>query len=135
MAFDTVQAARSRGIDVAIIDTAGRIHTRSNLMQELIKIRGVIERQAPEGALQVILAMDATTGHNGLAQAKSFKDAVGCTGIFLAKLDGTARGGVVLAIKHELQVPIMFIGTGEKLDDLASFDSKEFVDSLLAPVS
>ncbi len=95
----------------------------------------VLNRLDPAAPHQVILTLDATTGHNGLAQAKSFQDAVGCTGIFLAKLDGTARGGVVLAIKHELQVPILFIGTGERMDDLASFDSREFVDSLLAPVS
>ena len=91
-----------------------------------------MDAEAPH---QVILTLDATTGHNGLAQAKAFKDAVGCTGIFLAKLDGTARGGIALAIKQELQVPILFIGTGERLDDLAPFDPREFIDALLAPVS
>ncbi|PKB81654.1 MAG: signal recognition particle-docking protein FtsY [SAR202 cluster bacterium Io17-Chloro-G9] len=135
VAYDAYQASKARGADVLIVDTAGRLHTKSNLMEELKKVDRVLKRLDPAAPHQVILTLDATTGHNGLAQAKSFKDAVGCTGIFLAKLDGTARGGVVLAIKHELQVPIMFIGTGEKLDDLASFDSKEFVDSLLAPVS
>ena len=135
VAYDAYQASKARGADVLIVDTAGRLHTKSNLMEELKKVDRVLKRLDPAAPHQVILTLDATTGHNGLAQAKSFKDAVGCTGIFLAKLDGTARGGVVLAIKHELQVPILFIGTGEKLDDLASFDSREFVDSLLAPVS
>ena len=135
VAYDSYQASKARGADVLIVDTAGRLHTKSNLMEELKKVNRVLNRLDPAAPHQVILTLDATTGHNGLAQAKSFKDAVGCTGIFLAKLDGTARGGVVLAIKHELQVPILFIGTGEKLDDLASFDSREFVDSLLAPVT
>jgi len=135
VAYDAYQASKARGADVLIVDTAGRLHTKSNLMEELKKVDRVLNRLDPAAPHQVILTLDATTGHNGLAQAKSFKDAVGCTGIFLAKLDGTARGGVVLAIKHELQVPILFIGTGEKLDDLASFDSREFVDSLLAPIA
>jgi len=135
VAYDAYQASKARGADVLIIDTAGRLHTKSNLMEELKKVDRVLTRLDPAAPHQVLLTLDATTGHNGLAQAKSFKDAVGCTGIFLAKLDGTARGGVVLAIKHELQVPILFIGTGEGMEDLASFDSKEFVDSLLAPVT
>jgi fused signal recognition particle receptor len=135
VAYDAYQASKARGADVLIVDTAGRLHTKSNLMEELKKVDRVLNRLNPAAPHQVLLTLDATTGHNGLAQAKSFKEAVGCTGIFLAKLDGTARGGVVLAIKHELQVPILFIGTGEKLEDLASFDSREFVDSLLAPVS
>ena len=135
VAYDAYQASKARGADVLIVDTAGRLHTKSNLMEELKKVDRVLNRLDPAAPHQVILTLDATTGHNGLAQAKGFKDAVGCTGIFLAKLDGTARGGVVLAIKHELQVPILFIGTGERLEDLASFDSREFVDSLLAPVS
>ena len=135
VAYDAYQASKARGADVLIVDTAGRLHTKSNLMEELKKVHRVLHRLDPAAPHQVLLTLDATTGHNGLAQAKSFKDVVGCTGIFLAKLDGTARGGVVLAIKHELQVPILFIGTGEKLDDLASFDSREFVDSLLAPIT
>ena len=135
VAYDAYQAAKARNADVLIIDTAGRLHTRSNLMEELKKVRRVINRLEPTAPHQVLLTLDATTGHNGLAQAQSFKEAVGCTGIFLAKLDGTARGGIVLAIKHELQVPILFIGTGESLEDLAPFDAKEFVDSLLAPVA
>lgn len=134
VAYDTYRAGRARGADVVIIDTAGRLHTKSNLMEELRKIHRVLGRLDSKAPHQVILTMDATTGHNGLAQAKSFKEAVDCSGIFLAKLDGTARGGIVLAIKQELQVPILFIGTGETMDDLAPFDTREFVDSLLSPV-
>ncbi len=135
VAYDAYQAAQARGADVLIIDTAGRLHTKSNLMEELKKVHRVLNRLEPTAPHQVLLTLDATTGHNGLAQAKSFTEAVGCTGIFLAKLDGTARGGIVLAIRQELQVPILFIGTGESLEDLAPFDAKEFVDSLLAPIS
>jgi fused signal recognition particle receptor len=133
VAYDAFQASRARGADVLIVDTAGRLHTKSNLMEELRKVHRVIKRLDPSAPHQVILTLDATTGLNGLAQAKSFKEAVDCTGIFLAKLDGTARGGIVLAIKRELQMPILFIGTGEGLGDLAVFDASEFVDSLLAP--
>lgn len=135
VAYDAYQAGKARGSDVLIIDTAGRLHTKSNLMEELRKIHRVLNRLEPSAPHQVILTLDATTGLNGMAQAKSFKEAVDCTGIFLAKLDGTARGGIALAIKQELQVPILFIGTGENLGDLAPFDSRQFVDSLLAPVS
>ena len=135
VAYDAYQAGKARGADVLIIDTAGRLHTKSNLMEELRKIHRVLNRLEPSAPHQVILTLDATTGHNGMAQAKSFKEAVDCTGIFLAKLDGTARGGIALAIKQELQMPILFIGTGESLGDLAPFDSRQFIDSLLAPVS
>ena len=135
VAYDAYQAGRARGVDVLIIDTAGRLHTKSNLMEELRKIHRVIRRLDPSAPHEVILTLDATTGHNGLAQAKSFREAVDCTGIFLAKLDGTARGGIVLAIKQELEVPILFIGTGEGLSDMAPFDAEDFVDALLAPVS
>ena len=135
VAYDAYQASRARGADVLIIDTAGRLHTKTNLMRELEKINRVLRRLDATAPHQVILTLDATTGHNGLAQAKSFKEAVDCTGIFLAKLDGTARGGIVLAIKQELQVPILFIGTGEGLDDLAPFDTRDFIDALLAPVT
>ena len=134
VAYDAYQAGKARGADVLIVDTAGRLHTKSNLMEELRKVRRVLNRQDSSAPHQVILTLDATTGHNGLAQAKSFQEAVGCTGIFLSKLDGTARGGIALAIKRELQVPILFIGTGESLEDLAPFDSRQFIDSLLAPV-
>ena len=135
VAYDAYQASKARGADVLIIDTAGRLHTKSNLMEELRKVHRVLNRLDSSAPHQVILTLDATTGHNGLAQAKSFKEAVDCTGIFLAKLDGTARGGIALAIKRELQVPIFFIGTGESLSDMAPFDSSQFVDSLLAPIS
>jgi fused signal recognition particle receptor len=135
VAYDAYRASKARKADVLIVDTAGRLHTKSNLMEELRKINRVLKRLDSTAPHQVILTLDATTGHNGLAQAKAFKEAVNCTGIFLAKLDGTARGGIALAIKRELQVPILFIGTGEGIDDLAPFDSREFVESLLAPVS
>ena len=135
VAYDAYQASKSRGADVLIFDTAGRLHTKSNLMEELRKIHRVLKRQDPTAPHEVILTLDATTGHNGLAQAKSFREAVDCTGIFLAKLDGTARGGIVLAIKQELEVPILFIGTGEGMDDMAPFDADDFVDALLEPVS
>lgn len=135
VAYDAYQASQARGADVLIVDTAGRLHTKSNLMEELKKVQRILTRLDPTAPHQVILTLDATTGHNGLAQAKAFKEAVGCTGIFLAKLDGTARGGIALAITQELQVPILFIGTGEGLDDMAPFDTKDFIDSLLAPVA
>ena len=135
VAFDTYQAGTARDADVLIIDTAGRLHTKSNLMEELRKIHRVLGRQDETAPHQVILTLDATTGLNGLAQAKSFKETVDCTGIFLAKLDGTARGGIAVAIKQELSVPILFIGTGEGVTDLAPFDARDFIDSLLAPVS
>ena len=135
VAYDAYQASKARGADVLIIDTAGRLHTKSNLMEELRKVHRVLRRQDPTAPHEVILTLDATTGHNGLVQAKSFREAVDCTGIFLAKLDGTARGGIVLAIRQELQVPILFIGTGEGMTDMAPFDAEDFVDALLAPVS
>ena len=135
VAFDAFQAARARKADVLIIDTAGRLHTKSNLMEELKKIVRVIGRLDSAAPHQVLLILDATTGHNGLAQAKSFTEAVGCTGVFLAKLDGTAKGGIVLAIRESLGLPILFIGTGEKLEDMAVFDPEEFVDAILEPVS
>ena len=134
VAYDAFQASKARKADVLIIDTAGRLHTKSNLMEELRKIHRVVQRQDSAAPHEVILTLDATTGHNGLAQAKSFREAVDCTGIFLAKLDGTARGGIVLAIRHELQTPILFIGTGEGLTDMAPFVAEDFVDALLEPV-
>ncbi len=135
VAFDAFQAARARKADVLIIDTAGRLHTKSNLMEELKKIVRVIGRLDSAAPHQVLLILDATTGHNGLAQAKSFTEAVGCTGVFLAKLDGTAKGGIVLAVRESLGLPILFIGTGEKLEDMAVFDPEEFVDAILEPAS
>jgi fused signal recognition particle receptor len=135
VAYDAYHASKARGADVLIVDTAGRLHTRTNLMEELKKVHRVINRLDPGAPQEVLLTLDATTGLNGLAQARAFTEAVGCTGIFLAKLDGTARGGIALAIKQELNVPILFIGTGESLEDMAPFDAADFVDSLLAPVS
>ena len=134
VAYDAYQASQARGADVLIVDTAGRLHTRTNLMEELKKVHRVLNRLDSSAPQQVILTLDATTGLNGLAQAQAFSQAVGCTGIFLAKLDGTARGGIALAIKQELNVPILFIGTGESLEDIAPFDAAQFIDSLLAPV-
>ncbi len=128
--FDAIQAAQNRGIDVTIIDTAGRLHTKFNLMEELKKIKRVASKYNSQQ--QVLLVIDATTGQNGLIQAKHFTEAVGVSGIFLTKLDGTARGGIVLAICDELKIPITYIGTGEHLDDIAPFDAKEFVEAIFA---
>ena len=130
--YDAFEAARARSADVLIIDTAGRLHTKSNLMDELGKIRRVLGRLDPTAPHEVLLTLDATTGQNGLTQARQFTEAVNCTGIFLAKLDGTARGGIVLAIRRELGLPILFIGTGEHPEDIAPFDAEQFVDALLA---
>jgi fused signal recognition particle receptor len=130
--YDAISAAQSGNADVVIVDTAGRLHTKFNLMDELKKIRRIIERLVPEGPHATILVLDATTGQNGLMQAKSFTEAVGVTGIALAKLDGTSKGGIVFAIAHELDLPVLYIGTGEKLGDLAPFSATAFVDALLA---
>ena len=130
VAFDTLQAAISRRADVVIIDTAGRLHTKVNLMEELKKVLRVLSRQAGGESPRVLLTLDATAGQNGLAQARAFTDAVSCDGVFLAKLDGTAKGGMVLAITHELNLPILYIGTGEQLEDIAPFDAEDFVDAL-----
>ena len=135
VAYDAFQASTSRGADVLIVDTAGRLHTKSNLMEELKKIKRVLNRLDPTAPHQVLLVLDATTGHNGLSQARYFTEAVDCTGIFLAKLDGTAKGGIVLAIRKELGLPILFIGTGENLQDMAPFEPAEFVEALLGPAS
>lgn len=130
VAYDCVQAALSRGADVAIIDTAGRLHTRANLMAELRKVRNVIARQGVSRSQRVILAMDATTGQNGLSQARAFLSDMRCAGVFLTKLDGSAKGGAALAITRELALPILFVGSGEGADDMALFDPAEFVDGL-----
>ena len=129
--FDTLDAAGDGRADIVIIDTAGRLHTKTNLMEELKKMNRVIQRNHPDGPHETLLVLDATTGQNGLAQAKTFTQAVGVTGIVLAKLDGTARGGIAFAIAHDLNIPVRFIGTGERMEDLAPFDATEFVDSLL----
>ena len=131
VAFDALQAARSRGRDIVIVDTAGRLHSKHNLMAELTKIRRVLERDSDPVA-EVLLVLDATAGQNGIAQVEEFARAVGVTGIVLTKLDGTARGGVVVAVERTLGVPVKFIGIGEGIDDLIEFDPAEFVDALLA---
>ena len=128
--FDAINAGKARGCDVVICDTAGRLHNKKNLMDELSKIARVIDREAPGCAKEVLLVLDATTGQNALNQAKLFQEAAGLTGIILTKLDGTARGGVVIGIKEELNIPIKYIGVGEQIDDLRPFDSKEFVEAL-----
>ena len=128
--FDTITAGKARHADVIICDTAGRLHNKKNLMNELSKITRVIGREAPGCATEFLLVLDATTGQNALNQAKEFKNAAGLTGIVLTKLDGTARGGVVIAIKEELGVPIKYIGVGERIDDLQPFNAREFVDAL-----
>jgi len=128
--FDSLEAARARQADVVIIDTAGRLHTKFNLMEELQKIRRVVSRKDPSAPHEVLLVLDATTGQNGLTQARYFTRAVSVTGVFLAKLDGTAKGGIVLAICDELKIPILFVGTGETLEDLAPFDAQTFVEVL-----
>jgi len=130
VAYDSLQAAMSRHVDVLIIDTAGRLHTKSNLMEELKKIRRVLNKLMADVPHETLLVLDATTGQNGLSQAKQFTQAVGVTGIVLTKLDGTAKGGIVLAISKELGLPVKFIGVGEKLDDLEPFDHLEFVEAL-----
>jgi fused signal recognition particle receptor len=129
VAFDTVQAAKSRKLDVAIIDTAGRLHTKSNLMEELKKVQRVLANQGA-AAPRVLLVLDATIGQNGLAQARAFTEAFQCHGVFLAKLDGTSKGGVVLAIVQELELPVLFIGSGEQPEDIGVFDAGEFVEGL-----
>ncbi|NLI60581.1 MAG: signal recognition particle-docking protein FtsY [Clostridiales bacterium] len=128
--FDAVQAARARDTDLLICDTAGRLHSKKNLMKELEKINRVIDREYPTAQKEVLLVLDATTGQNAVAQAKLFKEAVGITGIVLTKLDGTAKGGVIVAIKSELDVPIRFIGVGEQLDDLQPFVPQDFAEAL-----
>ena len=131
MVYDAIQAAHSRHVPVVIIDTAGRLHTKFNLMEELKKIKRIASKHDMTAPQQVLLVMDATTGQNGLLQARSFADAVGVTGIFLAKLDSTARGGMAFAICDELHLPIVYIGTGENLQDMALFEAEAFVDAIL----
>ncbi len=128
--FDTIAAAKARNCDVVICDTAGRLHNKKNLMDELSKISRVIEREAGGCDVETLLVLDATTGQNAVSQAKQFQEAAGITGIVLTKLDGTARGGIIIAIKDELGLPVKYVGVGEQLDDLQPFDPKEFVDAL-----
>ena len=129
--FDALTAAKARKTDVVLIDTAGRLHNKQNLMNELNKISRVVDREAPGCARETLLVLDATTGQNGLIQAKQFKEAAGVTGIVLTKLDGSAKGGIVIAIAQELQVPVKYIGVGEGIDDLMPFEAEAFAEALL----
>ncbi|MDR6883828.1 signal recognition particle-docking protein FtsY [Bacillus sp. 3255] len=128
--YDAVQAAKTRGVDILLCDTAGRLQNKVNLMEELNKIYRVIQREVPDAPHEVILVLDATTGQNALSQAKLFGDKTGLTGLVLSKLDGTAKGGIVVAIRQELSLPVKFVGLGEKMDDLQPFDSEQFVHAL-----
>lgn len=129
--FDALSAAKARSADVVLIDTAGRLHNKQNLMNELNKISRVVDRELPGCDRETLLVLDATTGQNGLIQAKQFKEAAGITGIVLTKLDGSAKGGIVIAIAQELQVPVKFIGVGEGIDDLMPFEAEKFVEALV----
>jgi len=131
--YDAMEAGRARGMDDVIVDTAGRLHTKFNLMEELKKIQRVAQKVDPTAPHEVLLVLDATSGQNALLQARSFREAVGVTGVILTKLDGTAKGGVAFAIRRELGVPIKFVGTGEKLEDFAPFDADSFVAALFDP--
>jgi fused signal recognition particle receptor len=130
--YDALDAAIARGADLVIADTAGRLHTKSNLMEELAKIRRIVDKRLPGATPETLFVIDATTGQNGLAQAKAFNDTVGLTGVVLTKLDSTAKGGIVFAIEHDLQVPVRFVGVGEKIGDLLPFDPDSFVAALFA---
>ena len=130
--FDACDAARARGADVLLVDTAGRLHTQDNLMRELIKIRDVVARKIPGAPHEVLLVLDATTGQNAVNQARAFFEAIDVTGIFLAKLDGTAKGGVVVAIRNEVNLPVKFVGLGETYEDVEPFDPEQFVEALFA---
>ena len=128
--YDGICAGKARGADVIIIDTAGRLHNKQNLMNELSKMRRIIDRELPDADVETLMVLDATTGQNGLIQAKQFLDTAGLTGIVLTKLDGTAKGGIVFAIAQELKLPVKYVGVGEKVDDLIPFDGKNFVEAL-----
>jgi len=128
--FDAISYAKKRNADVLIIDTAGRLHNKTNLMNELAKINRVIDKECPNAARENLLVLDATTGQNAILQAKEFRNAANITGLVLNKLDGTAKGGIVISIKKELDIPVKFIGVGEKIDDMQEFDNKEFVEAL-----
>jgi fused signal recognition particle receptor len=128
--YDSIRASQSRGADLLIVDTAGRLHTKYNLMEELRKVHGVAAKRVHQAPHETLLVLDATTGQNALSQARHFKEAVDVTGVIVAKLDGTAKGGVVFAVAHDLDLPVRFIGTGETVDDLAEFDAEAFVEGL-----
>ena len=129
--YDGIQAARARNVDVILVDTAGRLHNKANLMNELNKISRIVERELPEASKEVLLVLDGTTGQNGLIQAKQFKEIAGVTAIALTKLDGTAKGGIVIAVADSLQIPVKFVGVGEKADDLMPFEAENFVEALI----
>ena len=129
--FDGIRSAKAKGADVIIIDTAGRLHNKTNLMNELGKISRIVERELPEASREVLLVLDGTTGQNGLIQAKEFKNIAGVTAVALTKLDGTAKGGIVIAVADSLQIPVKFIGVGEQVDDLVPFEAEAFVEALL----
>jgi fused signal recognition particle receptor len=129
--FDGIQAAKSRKVDVILVDTAGRLHNKQNLMNELNKISRIVERELPNAAREVLLVLDGTTGQNGLIQAKQFKEIAGVTAIALTKLDGTAKGGIVIAVADSLQIPVKFVGVGEQADDLMPFEARNFVEALI----
>lgn len=129
--FDGISAAKARGTDVILCDTAGRLHNKANLMNELGKISRIIDRELPDADKEVLLVLDGTTGQNGLMQARQFKEIAGVTAIALTKLDGTAKGGIVIAVADSLQIPVKYIGVGEQMDDLMPFDAKSFVDALI----
>ena len=129
--FDGIQSAKAKAVDVILIDTAGRLHNKQNLMNELGKISRILERELPEASREVLLVLDGTTGQNGLIQAKQFKEIAGVTAMAVTKLDGTAKGGIVIAVADSLQIPVKFIGVGEQADDLMPFEAKDFVDALL----
>lgn len=128
--YDAVQSAKARKTDLLIVDTAGRLHNKKNLMDELSKMRRIIDREYPEATMRCMLVLDATTGQNGISQAKQFKEATDIGGIILTKLDGTAKGGIAIAIRRELNIPVWYIGVGEGIDDLQAFDAKEFINAL-----
>ncbi len=132
MIYDALDYARPRDFDVVIVDTAGRLHTKVNLMEELKKIKRVISKKLPGAPHEIMLVIDATTGQNGISQARLFNEAVDLTGLTLTKLDGTAKGGIVINICNEFKIPIRFIGIGEKMEDLRDFDPQQFVDALFA---
>jgi fused signal recognition particle receptor len=133
VAFDACEAALARGTEILILDTAGRLHTKKDLMLQLTKIRDVVAKKIPGAPQEVLLVLDATTGQNAISQAQLFTEAINVTGIFLAKLDGTARGGIVIAIKEKLDIPVKFVGLGEKPEDIAEFDPANFVEALFEP--
>ena len=129
--FDGIRSAKAKGSDVIIIDTAGRLHNKTNLMNELNKISRIVERELPDASREVLLVLDGTTGQNGLIQAKEFKNIAGVTAVAITKLDGTAKGGIVIAVADSLQIPVKFVGVGEQVDDLIPFDAESFVEALL----